>query len=360
MSQENAKWLNTMVLIGNTAQRGKAWHWRQGTDNHFDGPVPVQAVRERLFNWTPIKVTPGYDWIKAVPSMDCATCIGKGAACADHTETVRRTADKDAFIIRSDNGDKLGSHTDSFNIHGYDDWLIKNAESIMGQGLEIGQAGLLKNGAQAWVSFEMPDTIEYKAKGSGDRPAVQFRPQLMATTSLDGSIATTYKLVYTIVVCDNTRSAALREDTPTFKIKHTRNSSLKIASAREALEIVFTMEAAFKAELDTLMSKRVSTKQWDAFKELYVPRSDEAGRGQTMADNKRDQLNALYESDDMCAPWAGTAYGVIQTVNTHLHHTAIVRKVGRHERNAENAIKGKVDEFDANAWETLSKVLATV
>ena len=44
----------------------------------------------------------------------------------------------------------------------------------------------------------MPDTI---ATPDG----VTFRPNLLATTSFDGSIATTYKRTVTITVCDNTR-----------------------------------------------------------------------------------------------------------------------------------------------------------
>lgn len=361
MSQETMEWLNRYVLIGNTDQRGKAWHWRKGTDNHFTGPVPVETVRERLFNWTPVKVTPKYDWTNTAPDDDCATCIGMGTACGEHIITVERRADDSAFIIRSDNGDKLGAHSDGFNIHGYDEWLIRNAESIMGQGLEIGQAGLLRNGAQAWVSFEFPDTLEYKPKGAHG-PAVAYRPQLMATTSLDGSIATTYKFVWTVVVCDNTRNAALGEKGETYRVKHTRHSSVKIADARQALDIVFKMDDEFKAELDQLMTTNVNSRQWDAFKALYVPAPDkdkETPRALTMMNNKRDALNELYETNEMCAPWAGTAYGVIQTVNTYQQHVAAVRKVGRVERNAENVVTDKLDDFDRTTWKTLHKVLVS-
>lgn len=341
MSAETLEWLNKFVLIGNTAQRGDAWHRRKGSDNHWDGPVPVEEVEKRLFNWEPVKVTPEYPWKQADGSI------------------IRRTADDDCFIIRSDNGDKLGSHADGFSIHGYREWLLKNAEMIMGTGLEIGQAGLLKNGAQAWVSFEFPDTIEHKPKGARG-PAVAFRPQFMATTSLDGSIASTFKLVYTIVVCDNTRTMALGEKGDTYRVKHTRHSRLNVVDARDALNVTFKMTDAFKAELDTLLTTSVNSRQWDAFKELYVPRPEEKGRGQTMSDNKRDALNELYETDPMCAPWNGTAYGVIQTVNTYQHHRAIVRKTGRVERNAENAITGKIADLDMGTWETLNKVLQTV
>lgn len=57
MSKETLVHLNTNVLIGNTDQRGTAWHYRadlQGQEpNHYAGPVPVEDVRRRLFHWRP-------------------------------------------------------------------------------------------------------------------------------------------------------------------------------------------------------------------------------------------------------------------------------------------------------------------
>jgi hypothetical protein len=44
MSRETLKYLNTNTLIGNTAHRGTAWHYRaeeQGEEsNHYPGPIP--------------------------------------------------------------------------------------------------------------------------------------------------------------------------------------------------------------------------------------------------------------------------------------------------------------------------------
>ncbi len=56
MSRESLTWLNTNTLIGFTAKRGHAWHWRaeeQGNaSNHYTGPIPITDVQDRLFNWT--------------------------------------------------------------------------------------------------------------------------------------------------------------------------------------------------------------------------------------------------------------------------------------------------------------------
>ena len=56
MSRENLTWFNTNTLIGFTAKRGTAWHWRaeeQGeTSNHYTGAIPLADVQDRLFYWS--------------------------------------------------------------------------------------------------------------------------------------------------------------------------------------------------------------------------------------------------------------------------------------------------------------------
>ncbi len=43
-----------------------------------------------------------------------------------------------------------------------------------------------------------------------------------------------------------------------------------------------------------------------------------------MAENRREVLQRLYRHDERVAPWAGTAWGVVQAVNTMTHHEAVV------------------------------------
>ena len=56
-------------------------------------------------------------------------------------------------------------------------------------------------------------------------------PNLLATTSFDGSIATTFKRTITDVVCDNTREIALAEQGQTYKVNHSRHSHAQLAPA---------------------------------------------------------------------------------------------------------------------------------
>ena len=90
---------------------------------------------------------------------------------------------------------------------------------------------------------------------------------------------------------------------------------------------------------------------WDRFLDLQVSRTDQdgsplRGRALTLADKKHDVLQRLYRHDATVAPWAGTAHGVIQAVNTYEHHESTVRGVPRAERNMLRAITGDFGKLD--------------
>lgn len=204
MSKETLDWLNNNTLIGFTEKRGTAWHYHrgyQGTEsNHYAGAIPVEDVHRRLFGW------------EAVPSEVYVKNPLTGRPELD--------SDKVAFS-RSDNGRILGYFGQGYEPHPYAEWLLEKVALLLDDDLAIGSAGLLRGGAVAWVSVEVPENVVTPE-------GVAFRPHLLAATSFDGSLATTYKRAITNVVCDNTMSAALGERGDQIKVKHSRRSSLRL------------------------------------------------------------------------------------------------------------------------------------
>ena len=75
-----------------------------------------------------------------------------------------------------------------------------------------------------------------------------------------------------------------------------------------------------------------------------------------MADTKRDSLTTLYRADPRVSPWAGTAHGVLQAVNTYEHHEGVVRGE-RAERNGLKTITGDFGRLDRTTWKTLTAIL---
>jgi phage/plasmid-like protein (TIGR03299 family) len=353
MSRETLEHLNTNTLIGNTDARGTAWHYRaehQGDEsNHYPGPIPVADVRRRLFSWEAVSRPVAVEQVADLESMTHLNDFGIPSRWEPVT-------DKQA-ICRSDNGVVMGIFGTGYSMHQYDEWLLTTVADILDDDLSISSAGLLRGGAVAWVEVSMPESIRTPE-------GIVFRPNLLATTSFDGSVATTFKRTVTDVVCDNTREAALAERGQTYKVKHSRHSRAQLAPARDALAMIHTIADDFAREVATMCATPVSESQWSAFLDAYVPRIQPTtgqpltGRSLTMADRKRCALKRLYRSDERVAPWAGTAHGVVQAVNTFEHHEAVVRGVQRPERNMLRAITGDFGRLDRKTMSVLETVLA--
>lgn len=346
MSKETLSWLNQNTLIGFTSVRGNAWHYKaseQGAEpNHYEMDIPMADVIRRLFAWSAVE-------LPVSVTIPCETEIATGIDANGNPIRQMILTDRKA-IARDDTFDVFGLFKSGYQPHQYREWLLENVSTILGDGLSIGSAGLLRNGAQAFVSVEVPENIETPE-------GVTFRPNLIACTSFDGSLATTYKRTVTLVVCDNTLSAGLSEDGQEFKVKHSRHSGLRIAGARDALAIVHTTAEQFMAEVGRLCSQEVTDAQWNKVLEAMVPMDADSKRSVTVADDKRSRLDSLYRHDNRVAPWAGTAFGVLQAFNTYTHHyTATRGGTVRAERNMSDALTGKL----ADADNAVLKVLASV
>lgn len=351
MSRETLQHLNTNVLIGNTDARGHAWHYKaseQGAEpNHYAGAIPVADVNRRLFGW---QVESRPIAVEVPASIDDMTHMSD-----DGLPLKWQVIDGKRAQTRNDSWNVLGIFSDTYAGHQYSEWLVSQVSSILGDTLGISSAGLLKGGAIAWVEVSVPDTIVTPE-------GVAFRPNLLATTSFDGSIATTYKRTVTDTVCDNTRECALSERGQQYKVKHSRYSQVKLTEARDALAMIHTLADEFTAEVKALCELDVTDAQWREFLSVTVPMVDEkgtplTGRAETMAGNKRAALNKLYRYDVRCSPWTGTAHGVIQAVNTYEHHEGIVRGATRQERNMLRTVTGDFGNVDRDAWAALAGVL---
>lgn len=349
MSRETLEWLNTQTLIGFTEKRGNAWHYQralQGDEpNHYPGAIPVLDVKRRLFDWQAVS--------EPVYVSDGAIQAYEGQPRSSFIPVPGKQA-----ILTSDTRDVLGIFSEGYQPHQYDEWLLKNVATILDSDLGIGSAGLLRNRAQAWVSVEVPENITTPE-------GVTFRPNLLAVTSFDGSLATTYKRVVTNVVCDNTMAAGLGENGQQFRLRHTRNSGMRIGDARDALAIVYTIADEFSAEVARLAQWRVSPEQFGQHLDIMIPLTDATGepvkgRSLTMAEHKREEVLRLYRFDARVEPWAGTALGVLQAYNTYQHHYATVRNSSRVQRNRENAITGGTANLDAEVLRQLDLVTSSV
>jgi len=331
MSKETLEWLNTNVLVGMTDKRGNAWHHRrsaQGDEaNHYTGAIPIEDVRRRLFDWKAVEMPMFFQTPLGMMPVE-----GRKA------------------IVRDDTYAVLGVPSARYAPHQYDEWLLSSVANLLDDDLIIGSAGLLRGGAVAWVQVEMPENLR-----AGD---VEFRPNLLATTSFDGSIASTFKRTATIVVCDNTRHAALNETGQAWSVKHTAHSALRVAEARTATNIIFDLGKTFQAEIEAMLAVRVTDQQFTRWVDLMEPLGDDESKARTTrTKNTRQVLQEMWTGDARVTPWKNTGFGVMQVANTFRQHLRPTRgNTLTVERTMMESLQGSGADADADAARLLMAV----
>lgn len=342
MGAETSEWYNTMTLQGFTDMRGHAWHYMesaQGSEpNHYPMAIPREDVVRRLFYWEPSCGTSESTYVNA------------------DGQTVRAVWEGRQTIVHPYTGHRLGEFTDGYVGHSYREWLLDVVlNAVDDPDLGISSAGLLKQGGQAWVQFQLPESLNVSG--------IVHRPFITASTSLDGSLATKYIRGTQLVVCDNTLSMALAaRDTLKTSRRHTKYSKADLPDIRNALEIMYETGDEISQGINDLLEISVTEDQWQAFlTEHFGQRPTEKGAGQTRYDNRRADLDDMYHNDERVAPWQKTGFGVVQSVNTMQHHGKTVHgDKTRGERNMEAMVKNEFAKLDAETLKKLNAVLASV
>lgn len=164
---------------------------------------------------------------------------------------------------------------------------------------------------------------------------VDFEPYLVLASSHDGSLSARAMVTPTVVVCANTLRLAMNNAKYEYRIKHTNSANVRLNQVREALGMTFDTYDLFELEIDKLISTDVTRPQFEKIVEGLFPDS-ESVRGTTMATTRREEVRATYMHDPAAAPYQGTAWGVINAVNTWETWEKPVRSTSTID-NAQNA-----------------------
>ena len=335
MSTESSKWLNSQILVGFTDDR-KPWWYQEALQGDeptiYSGAVPLEDVKRRIFDWEAVR-------------------------CAIKVDLPNRSdvlVPKMYAIVNSKTGHVFKIASENYVIHQYQDWLVKNVATLLDNGnLQIGSAGLLRKGAGAFVSVETPENVK-------TRSGMKIKPKLLAASSHDSKLASTYKFVSTIVVCDNTLNDALAEpETNAYRMRHTANSFGRLEDVRKTLDIVIAGSEGMIDFLDSLSDVKVSEAQWQEIVERLVPVPD-SSRPQVVArlENKRLELDNLWRNDPRCSPWYGSGLGVFQAFNTHSNHIA-GQDTSRFDRNMRKTLSNASLIEDRKIIKVLNAVTGT-
>lgn len=340
MSRETVSWLNSYVLVGDTANRGKGWHYLESEQgerpNHYEGSIPVEDIRERLFGWVP-------------ETYPLSVTLPDG--------TIVSEPNKQVIVRPAFNGLPaaiMGVPSDSYDHHNGYGPLLDNAQNILDTDeLVILSAGLLKNGGVGWIQVGLNGGVSV---ASGDKVI----PFITFSNSLNGTVANRVDTGVVRVVCDNTLSAFLSSASATYKVKHTKYSRMRIADARDALGLIQTTTDAFTAEVNSLLDIAVNNERFEQIVDHIVPLipADVSKAGATRSEKKRDALWGIWNKGEMVAPLENTAYKAWQAFNTMETHFSQVRGVDRGQKNFTNMVTGNFVKDDQDIVVKIRKALS--
>ena len=317
MSKETLKSLQTNTVQGYGV---KAWHYREGESRvPFEDAVPENFVEDlfpRILEVDNGHLTPAGVWVSN----------------PDYKS-----------LLREDTGASLAVVNESYAVHQYQ-------ETLLGMGLPIAAAGLLKEGRHAWVQYGTADSVITKDN-------VKFTTKLLAVTSADATLATQFKYVTTLAVCDNTLAIALGQGAAGQKVRHTRFSVPRVDDMRSAFGKLDDVAAQVADEFGNQIATEVTDSQINALLDELLPASksdsDIEGRARTIAVNKREAVNERLTS--MWDDYSGTKFGILQALDTAARWDW---RTTDQEKVMAKTISGEFDKLMSDADRTLDLILA--
>ena len=325
MSMETRDWLSTMTLIGDTDDRGNAWHYRMGDNNHFPGAIPPEAVETLLCNNAPVE-QPLY--IKGLDGTFIEVPNFKGMASRANRDYLHSV------------------HSSGYATHDFKAHLFDNATRLLGDDIHFSSAGILAKGGVAWIELAITGIMTVEG--------FDYRPHLLGHTSSNGRYESGFGRKIQATVCDNTLNVAYGETGQRISWRHTKGSIMRIKDAAEALGIILNEAAQFEADIQDLLMWPVTPKVFSRFLDEMIPEKDKdtgqylTGAALTRVERRREEMAGMWNGDPRVAPWNGTALGILQLSNTWQHHKTGITKATNHrvEKNMLGAISGKTDAED--------------
>jgi phage/plasmid-like protein (TIGR03299 family) len=226
---------------------------------------------------------------------------------------------------------------------------FKSIDAVMrtADGAHYETAGVLGSGERVWALAD----LGFAAKVGED---VQ-RGYLLFSTGHDGSLAHSYRLVFTRVVCQNTLGAALSESTKAaLTIRHTKNAVSRLTDARAALDSIGDDVARVEDRLNFLAGRRMNREALTSIMDRLFPKA-KAADGETKDTTRRTNIIAdvlkLYELNDGNAyrEQRGTAYNLLNAITNYTDHERGSKEDGR----AESAMFGSGDALKSRAFDVI-------
>lgn len=317
MSQQSWTWLNENVITGFGY---KPWHFREGISRDpFEGEVPQEEI-EKLF---PVISERSVGWLGSNGEWN---------------------VDSSYKRLVNEQDQALGLVGIGYQPHQY-------MATLGNMGLPAVSAGLLDNGARAWVQYGGPDEVT-------TNEGVGMSTKLLTMTSVDGSLSTQFRWVNTFVVCDNTLAVAAMEGEGTeTKIRHTRFSADRVDEVRAEYGLNSERTEASIEAVDSLVRVDVTDAQIAQFlsREFLPQGEDPSPRAVSIGESKIEAtmgwLNGAWSE------YKHTALGVLNAKDSAQRWDFATRGKSAEERTWEATISGGADKSFTASRERLLELV---
>lgn len=293
-------------MIETNTQTGKA-------EIAFVGQVPWHGLGQELTPDAPISVwatEAGLDWqAKVAPAM--FTWDGQNYAEAGNKQVV----------YRDDTKTPLGVVTDRYRIHQPDQILDFFNTLVQSAGFKLEVAGALSGGKRIWALANVN-----REACVGDADAV--RGYLLLSTSFDGSTATVGQFTSIRVVCNNTLTAADRENAPS-RVSLTHGAHFDASLMRDRLGVVVggfegmmdNYRKLARAGVNSAFVKGFLTELFPQTKQLVRVPGTEVKQEVWQDSRAYRKVLELFDGAAMGADMAGsTKWGLLNAVTQFIDH----------------------------------------
>lgn len=190
--------------------------------------------------------------------------------------------------------------------------LIELAEMInaTNQDLVIESCGTLHNGATSFVNV-----IVKSFQVKGDVSLTSSR--MLLTNGFGGLLPVASCLHTTRIVCNNTLRMAVAQgsvDGTLRRFKHTKLVHEKLASRTLDLTKLIAANDEHIAQLDSMSNQDITEKFIKEFLEKMFPAEDKSGRGETVATNKKNEVETILLQKPDLVNLPMTKYRLLQAV----------------------------------------------
>jgi phage/plasmid-like protein (TIGR03299 family) len=213
-------------------------------------------------------------------------------------------------------------------------------------------AGSLGNGSRVFMTMKFPESM---ALAGGQDVIDNY---IMAVNSHDGSSAFIVAVTPIRAVCTNTVRLALSQAKSKISLKHTSGATQKVQQARETLGVVFRYQEAFEAEVEAMLSLKISDAEFKKFVEAVIPepkKKEVTERQVNSIEKKRGELMALWNAPTQ-QNVAGTAWAAYNAVAEWADWVKPIRGADeKDDLRAERMLFGGAEKLKTRAQLLLTK-----